>query len=118
MINWEVEKLITVNNSENSNIVKTVEFRIKYEVDSKFCETRGSKEVPYNSNSFTEYESLTETQVIDWVKNILGTEKVTALENLVTNGFNNMEEDVISTFVYTLDSLESTTERTNDDLPF
>lgn len=118
MINWKIEKLITFDNSEHTNIVKNVEFCIKYETDEKVCETRGNKDIAYNSDSFTEYDSLTETQIVNWVKNILGTVKVEALEALVTTHFNNMEEDDTYLFVYTLDSLEPVTEKTLDDLPF
>ena len=44
-----------------------------------------------SSENFTEYESLTETQVIDWVKSLLGQEKITEIETAVSNI---LEEDL------------------------
>ena len=44
-----------------------------------------------SSENFTEYESLTETQVIDWVKSSLGQEKITEIETAVSNI---LEEDL------------------------
>jgi len=117
MITWKIEKFTTKSNATHTDIVKNVEFNIKYEKDGKFAETRGNKDITYNADSFTDYNEITEDQAITWVKNVLGTEKIDALEKLVTDCYNNMAEDDISAFVYTNDSLTST-EKTLDDLPF
>ena len=117
MITWKIEKLTTISNDTHSDIVRNAEFHIKYEKDGKFAETRGNKDLSYNADSFTAYNEITESQAVTWVKNVLGTAKVTVLEKLVTDAFNNMQEDEVSTFIYTLDSLTAT-EKTHDDLPF
>tara|TARA_R100001440_G_scaffold51847_1_gene71759 strand:- start:1094 stop:1447 length:354 start_codon:yes stop_codon:yes gene_type:complete len=117
MITWKIEKLTTISNDTHSDIVRNAEFHIKYEKDGKFAETRGNKDLSYNADSFTAYNEITESQAVTWVKNVLGTAKVTVLEKLVTDAFNNMQDDEVSTFIYTLDSLTAT-EKTHDDLPF
>ena len=117
MITWKIEKLTTVSNDTHSDIVRNAEFHIKYEKDGKFAETRGNKDLSYNADSFTAYNEITESQAVTWVKNVLGTAKVAVLEKLVTDAFNNMQDDEVSTFIYTLDSLTAT-EKTHDDLPF
>lgn len=117
MITWKIEKLTTVSNGSHTDIVRNAEFHIKYEKDGKFAETRGNKDLTYNAESFTAYDEITEAQAVTWVKNVLGTIKVDKLENLVTDAFNNMQDDEISAFIYTLDSLTAT-EKTLDDLPF
>lgn len=117
MITWKIEKLTTVSSDTHDDVVKNAEFHIKYEKDGKFTETRGNKDLTYNAESFTAYEEITEEQAVTWVKNVLGTTKVTVLEKLVTDAFNNMQDDEVCTFIYTLDSLTAT-EKTHDDLPF
>ena len=117
MITWKIEKFTTVSNSTHTDIVKNVEFNVKYEKDGKFAETRGNKDVTYNADSFTSYNKITEAQAIGWVKDVLGAEKIAALEKLVTDCYENMDENDVSAFIYTNDSLTST-EKTLDDLPF
>lgn len=117
MITWKIEKLTTISNDSHTDIVKNAEFHIKYEKDGKFAETRGNKDLSYNADSFTTYNEITESQALTWVKNVLGTTKVGILEKLVSDAYDNMQDDEISTFIYTLDSLTAT-EKTLDDLPF
>ena len=117
MITWKIEKFTTVSNSTHTDIVKNVEFNIKYEKDGKIAETRGDKDVTYNADSFTSYNKITEEQAVEWVKDVLGAEKIAALEKLVTDCYENMEENAVSAFVYTNDSLTAS-EKTHDDLPF
>jgi vacuolar-type H+-ATPase subunit E/Vma4 len=117
MITWKIEKLITVSNDTQEDVVKNAEFQIKYEKDGRYAETRGNKDLTYNAESFTSYEEITEEQAVTWVKNVLGTTKVTKLENLVKDAYDNMKDDEIGVFVYTLDSLTAT-EKTLNDLPF
>ena len=117
MITWKIEKLTTVSKGSHTNVVKNAEFHIKYEIDGRYAETRGNKDLAYNAESFTEYDKITEEQAITWVKNVLGTTKVTKLENLVKDAYDNMKDDEIGVFVYTLDSLTAT-EKTHDELPF
>ena len=117
MITWKIEKLTTVSKGSHTNVVKNAEFHIKYEKDGKYAETRGNKDLTYNAESFTAYEEITEEQAATWVKNVLGTTKVSKLEKLVSDAYDNMQDDEIGTFIYTLDSLTAT-EKTLEDLPF
>lgn len=117
MITWKIEKLTTISNDTHNDIVRNAEFHIKYEKEGKFAETRGNKDLTYNAESFTAYEEITEEQAVTWVKNVLGTTKVSKLEKLVKDAYDNMQDDEISAFVYTLDSLTAT-EKTHDELPF
>ena len=117
MITWKIEKLITVSKDSHANVVKNAEFHIKYEIDGRYAETRGNKDLAYNAESFTEYDDITEEQAIGWVQSVLGEDKIAALEKLVKDCYENMQEDDISAFVYTNDSLTAT-EKTHDDLPF
>ena len=48
---------------------------------------------------------------------MLGAEKIAALEKLVTDCYDNMDENDVSAFIYTNDSLTAT-EKTLDELPF
>ena len=117
MITWKIEKLITVSKGSNTNVVKNAEFHIKYEIDGRYAETRGNKDLAYNPGSFTEYNDITEEQAIGWVKAVLGEDKIAALEKLVKDCYDNMQEDDVSAFIYTNDSLTAT-EKTHDELPF
>lgn len=117
MITWSVEKLITYNRPSYSNVVSKVYFNVKYTEDDKVCETRGEIDVEFNDDTFTQYSEVTEAMTINWVKNTLGTEKVTALQNLVSSAWSNMESDESYKFVYKVDSLTKT-ENELTDLPW
>lgn len=47
-----------------------------------------------DSESFISYSSLTESVVIGWVKSILGSERVTSIENSVVNRINEIDSYV------------------------
>ena len=117
MATWSTEKLITYNAESHSNIVSKVHFNVKHTQDDKVCETRGEVDVEFNDDTFTQNSEVTEDMTINWVKNTLGTEKVPALENLVSSAWADMESDESYKFVYKVDSL---TKRQNEltDLPW
>lgn len=119
MITWKIEKLYTTDNDIHTDIVTKVDFSVKYTNENgKWCDTKGFRDVSYNSDNFTEYSSLTEEQVINWVKSDLGILKVSALETLVEDEFNKIDnEEISSTTVFKLDSLTKTTKE-QDTLPF
>jgi len=114
MITWSIEKLWTINNDTHLDIVTKIDFRVKWEIDGIWCDTKGFLNVDYNPDTFTDYSSLTEDQVVNWVKDTLGIEKVEALEALVENEF---DSEVIQKTVFKVDSLTKTPKE-QEDLPF
>lgn len=114
MITWSIEKLWTTNNDTHTDVVSKIDFRVRWEVDGIWCDTKGFLNVDYSPDNFTDYSSLTENQVVNWVKDTLGTEKVNALEALVENEF---DSEVIQKTVYKVDSLTKTPKE-KEGLPF
>jgi len=117
MATWSTEKLMTYNTDSRSDIVSKVYFNVKHTQSGKVCETRGEINVEFNDDTFTEYSEVTEAMTINWVKTTLGSEKVTALENLVSSAWSDMESDESYKFVYKVDSLTKT-EKELTDLPW
>lgn len=75
----QVDCLPTLNNQ--TNVVFRVHWNCQGTDGKDIVNTFGSVEVPFNeSNTFINYSSLTELDVINWVKTILGDEQVTNIE--------------------------------------
>jgi len=49
-----------------------------------------------NSESYTAFSDLTESQCITWVKNILGTSEVTAIENEISASITEQDKGTIT----------------------
>jgi hypothetical protein len=57
--------------------------------------------VDTNAAEFTQFENLTESQIVDWVKNQLGSEEVTNIVNGLTYNID-IQKDYATNFVYGL----------------
>lgn len=70
--------------------VNVVHWRASLEEDGFFQDTYGSVSLTRDETSppFVPYENLTESTVIEWVKEALGAENVTALEAGLVNAIN------------------------------
>ena len=83
-MSWTIsENLKTVSSGDVNNIVKQATYR--YTVTSGTASAYYEKvaEFKYNAETFTPFASLTEAQVIGWVKSQLGSAFVTQIEEKV-----------------------------------
>jgi len=83
--NWIIEQLTTHPElSGEIDVVVLASWRINGTDGLYNATTYGSTELTYTQNTpYTPYESLTEYQVIDWVKTALGIEQVLLFENRI-----------------------------------
>ena len=91
--------IISQDNVQVKDFSRIEDYEKNYNEETEEWETAEEATIKYDttvyefssSENFTEYESLTETQVIDWVKSSLGQEKITEIETAVSNI---LEEDL------------------------
>lgn len=75
---WVVTNMDCYSSKEgNSNVVFNVKWSITADDGSNKATYCGGQDIEYNpDDTFIQYENLTEEQVLDWVKNILGSEEI------------------------------------------
>jgi hypothetical protein len=80
---WRVKNLewVTFANGFN-NVVSTIEWECTAKNDKKNQKTSARVTLVFDQNApFINYEDLTELQVIEWVKNALGSQEVDNIQN-------------------------------------
>jgi hypothetical protein len=85
---WAVKPngLLTQTISNNENTVTNVLYTVQATDGTNTTTYNGMTQIPFNPDvSFTPYSSLTQDQVIGWVKTELGTNRVTQIETMLTN---------------------------------
>jgi hypothetical protein len=104
--NWRIEKLeCIVSENELTNIVYKIQcvFRLKQIINGKSY-TSGERFfiiVPKpNVESFIEYENLTEAQVVEWIENNLGEERISELTTQLTEKNNRQANPTTIIFEY------------------
>ena len=83
---WEVDNLIRKTTVGSlSDVVTSVEWRAVLTDSGYSASVTGRAELDdADTGNFTAYASITEANAITWVKDVLGSDKVTDTENLLT----------------------------------
>lgn len=86
MTTWSIDKIATVPQvGDHSDVVKEIEWRCTATSGSVSQSTYGKVIITLDESSFedfTLYEDLTQTQVLEWVKGIMGEQGVAYQEEL------------------------------------
>ena len=82
MVNWTVtDMMVKVQEAGYTNVVYLVNWLASDTDGSNEARTSEKTEVPAPTGpSFTPYDQLTELQVIGWVKDVLGVDRVVEIE--------------------------------------
>ena len=86
-LTWKIEQLGCKPSFDGkTNVVETIHWRLNG-VDGEYATSvYGSQGVTYIEGSpFTDYDSLTEETVVEWLKDALGAEQVANYETSVNN---------------------------------
>ena len=67
---WNINALDTlISHDSNSNVIHTIHWTLKVTDDnSNTAETIGTHSVEYDADNFTEYNDLTEADIISWLE--------------------------------------------------
>ena len=84
---WTIDNLISYDNyEESSGVIYAAEYRLTHSEGSKTCIITGLVNLDISDlTSFITYSSVTQQNVVDWIKAILGSDEVTALESVITS---------------------------------
>lgn len=94
-INWKILEIEWIHRVGSlAKVINSVKYQCEATQDDHTCILPGTiiLDTP-NSESYIAYSEVTETQVINWVKNKLGSSKVSELEASVTTI---LQEDIDS----------------------
>lgn len=85
MATWTIDNLISYDSYEGSSgVIYAAEYHLAHTEGTKTCVIRGLVNLNISDlTSFIAYSSVTQQNVIDWVKEILGSEETTALESVI-----------------------------------
>lgn len=91
-INWTIDGMDVVpNKSVYTNVVSNIHWRVLATYENYMISVYGEESIEYQlRETFIPYEELTQETVINWVKQTMGIEKVTEIENMVTEKLNNL----------------------------
>ena len=83
-MSWTIsENLRTISSGDVSNIVKEATYRYTATNGTASAYYEKVAEFEYNAETFTPFASLTESQVVGWVKGQLGSTFVTQIEEKI-----------------------------------
>lgn len=82
-LTWNIDCCYTVDQVSGHEDLGRIICGADYKVSDSFgvIETGHVDIATNNLNSFTAYDSVTEANVIEWVKSALGTNKITMIQN-------------------------------------
>lgn len=66
--------------SGNENVVQQIEWLVTANNNDFLGSVNGQQDIVYDPENFVPYESLTQPQMIQWVKTAMGTNRVAELE--------------------------------------
>lgn len=90
---WKITKLDTRSDEQNQNVVITAWFKI-IGVDGQYSATyENGVGLGEAGTPFTPYSQLTEAQLIDWCKSILGETYCQTLETSIQNKINELKNN-------------------------
>jgi hypothetical protein len=96
-LTWKIESLNCKPSFDGkTNVVEIIHWRLNGVDGDLSASVYGSVGVTYkDSTSFTEYNNLTEEQLVSWVKDNLEEEQVTDYENGVTSQLELLKNPVV-----------------------
>lgn len=69
---WKITGMEALDKNDKKNVVVIVDYQISATKNGKTFRYSGNVEIQYTDGTFTEFEKLTEMQVIGWVWEALG----------------------------------------------
>ena len=90
---WSIPNngLYTMNTNGNANTVTMVQYSVSGTDGTNTANYNGSTQITYNSNNpFIQFSDLSQNIVISWIQSELGTQKITMIQNSLTNQLNRM----------------------------
>lgn len=97
-ITWQIAQVDCVpQENAHTNVVRTVHWRVLATEDNYNASIPGITTLNPPTDGFVEFDNLTEAQIVTWIKNTLGTEQVTALEDSLTRMIENQKNPPIVT---------------------
>jgi hypothetical protein len=80
-VTWKIDQVDAIPQlGTRTNIVRIVHWRANGVDDTFTSTTYGAVQLPEPTDQFIEFQNLTETQIIEWVKTALGEEQVAGIE--------------------------------------
>jgi|688.fasta_scaffold02595_18 hypothetical protein len=83
---WKITGTQVLNDNDKENVVSIVEYQISATKNGKAFSYSSNVKIEYADGNFIEFENLSESQMLDWVWQSLGSEKDKIL--------NRMEEEL------------------------
>lgn len=86
MATWTIDKLISYDSYDSKEgVVYAIEYTVSHSDSGKSCSVQGLVNLDLDDlSSFTSYGSITEANALTWTKAKIGSDEVSALENVVT----------------------------------
>ena len=86
MATGTVDKLISYDSYDSKdNVVYAIEYTVSFTDNGKTCAVQGLINLDLSDlSSFTTYSDITEANALTWAKAGIGSDEVSALENVVT----------------------------------
>jgi len=93
---WNIKKMYcSLSENGQTNVVKNVEYTVTATNSVNTVMVSGLQPITYISeNSFTPYSSLTESQVISWIKDSMSATQIAAIEASLDNEIKNQTNPV------------------------
>jgi hypothetical protein len=83
--------IFTTNTLGQNNVVSMVRYEISATDGTNTVSRMDVVELTYNAeDSFIPYQNLTQSQVITWIQNSMGTEKINRIKQQLQNKLNNL----------------------------
>jgi hypothetical protein len=80
-ITWEVASVKCIPEIDgNENVVQQIEWLVTAKTDDFSGSVNGRQDIVYDAANFAPYESLTQPQMIQWVKTAMGSDQVAQFE--------------------------------------
>lgn len=98
--NWKINTLFVIpQQDDKQDIVAKVSWDLTGTINDSEYGLNGIEELQVNNSEFIPFENLTENQVIDWVKTILGKDRIQKLEFEIAKNLRE-KEGVVFELVY------------------
>jgi hypothetical protein len=72
---WKVTELEVLDKNDNKNVVVSAAYKVSATKNNKTFQYSSSVQIQFNDGNFTEFEDLSESQILNWIWQSLGDEK-------------------------------------------
>jgi hypothetical protein len=91
---WFIPKdnsIFTSNTAGQNNVITTIRYEISANDGTNTATRMGSTNFTYKQGDpFTPFENLTESQLIGWIQNSIGSNKISTIQTQLARELNNM----------------------------